>query len=198
VNADAAAVDVRTQELDQLKEGTRPEEIAQADAELRDAEAALALAKSGYRVEEVTQAKASLEAAQAATSAIEKQIAELTVRAPVDGIVEAVELQPGDLVAASAPVLSIMNTGNLWVRAYVPENRMSVQVGQKTPVTVDSFPNRRFAAHISFVARGAEFTPNNVQTPEERSKQVFRIKATLDEGLDVLRPGMNADVWLGG
>jgi hypothetical protein len=37
-----------------------------------------------------------------------------------------------------------------------------------------------------------------VQTPEERSKQVFRIKVFLEEGLDRLRPGMNADVWLEG
>jgi hypothetical protein len=73
---------------------------------------------------------------------------------------------------------------------------MSVQPEQKVAISVDSFPGRHFAAHISFVARQAEFTPNNVQTPEERSKQVFRIKVTLDEGLDVLRPGMAADVWL--
>jgi len=68
--------------------------------------------------------------------------------------------------------------------------------GCKVTVSVDSMPGKQFKAHIGFLAREAEFTPNNVQTPEERSKQVFRIKVTLDEGLDVLRPGMAADVWL--
>ncbi len=47
------------------------------------------------------------------------------------------------------------------------------------------------------MARNAEFTPSNVQTPEERSKQVFRIKVELLEGLEVFRPGMAADVHLG-
>jgi hypothetical protein len=61
---------------------------------------------------------------------------------------------------------------------------------------VDSFAGRSFAAHLTFIAQEAEFTPRNVQTPEERSKQVFRIKVTIDEGLDVLRPGMAADVLL--
>ena len=61
---------------------------------------------------------------------------------------------------------------------------------------MDSFPHRKFSGHVSFIARQAEFTPDNVQTPEERSKQVFRIKVSLDEGLDVLRPGMTADVGL--
>ncbi|HEY7086963.1 MAG TPA: efflux RND transporter periplasmic adaptor subunit [Tepidisphaeraceae bacterium] len=141
-------------------------------------------------------AKAGVEAAEAAAKAIERQIGELVVKSPVNGTVEAVDLQPGDLVAANAPVLSLMDTSNLWVRAYVPENHLDIEIGRKVIVTVDSFPKREFHAHVSFLARQAEFTPGNVQTPEERSKQVFRMKVTLDEGLDVLRPGMSADVWL--
>jgi len=70
-----------------------------------------------------------------------------------------------------------------------------VQIDEPVRVTVDSLPKKRFKARIIYVSRQAEFTPGNVQTPEERSKQVFRIKALLVEGLDVLRPGMTADVW---
>ena len=161
----AANLDVRNEELGLLKAGTRPEEIAEA---------------------------------QAALQAIDRQLAELTVKAPTAGVVEAVDIQPGDLVAANAPVLSLMDTSQLWVRAYVPENRMNLQPNQEVRVSVDSMPGKTFRARIGFVARQAEFTPNNVQTPEERSKQVFRIKVDLEEGLDVLRPGMSADVWLGG
>jgi RND family efflux transporter MFP subunit len=139
---------------------------------------------------------AAVEAASANANAIEKQIAELKVYSPVNGTIQAVDLQPGDLVAANAPVLSIIDTSHLWVRAYLPENHLDVRTDSSVTVTIDSFPDREFAAHISFVAHQAEFTPGNVQTPEERSKQVFRIKATLDEGLDVLRPGMSADIWL--
>ncbi|HTI50663.1 MAG TPA: HlyD family efflux transporter periplasmic adaptor subunit, partial [Planctomycetaceae bacterium] len=126
-----------------------------------------------------------------------RQIEELTIRAPVDGSIEAVDLRPGDLVGASTPAISMIEAGRLWVRAYVPENHLDVQVGSEVSVTVDSFPGRRFKARVSFVARQAEFTPNNIQTVEDRSKQVFRIKVLLEEGLDVLRPGMSGDVWLG-
>jgi multidrug resistance efflux pump len=191
-----AALRVRDEELGQLLEGTRPEEIAEAEARLNQAGAQWKLFQAGYRAEEIAEAEAAMNAAQSALAVIERQVAELAIRAPGEGIVEAVELQPGDLTAGSAPVISVMDTSRLWVRAYVPENRLSVQTGQKVTVTVDSFPGEKFAAHLSFVAREAEFTPGNVQTPEERSKQVFRIKATLDEGLDRLRPGMAADVWL--
>ncbi|MFT3785167.1 MAG: efflux RND transporter periplasmic adaptor subunit [Tepidisphaeraceae bacterium] len=143
---------------------------------------------------DVDVAKATVVAAEAAVKSLDARIAELKVVAPLEGTIEAVDLQPGDLLAPDAPALSISDTSHLWVRAYLPENRLGVKIGDKLNVVVDSFPGRKFAGHLSFVARQAEFTPGNVQTPEERSKQVFRIKVTLDEGLDVLRPGMSADL----
>ncbi len=193
----AAAVTASAADLDLLKAGTRAEEIAQAEAAVREADAAAKLAENGYRKEDIEAAEASVAAAESALAAFKQQIDELVVKAPVEGTVEAVELRKGDLVAANAPALSIMDTSHLWVRAYLPENHLDVAVGQKMQVRVDSFPGRTFGAHVSFVARQAEFTPNNVQTPEERSKQVFRVKVDLDEGLDVLRAGMAADVLIG-
>ena len=81
-------------------EGTRPEEIDEARAQLEEAHQAWLLRKNGYRAEEIAQAKAAVEAAQAALEGIDRQIDELTVVAPLDAVVEAVDLQPGDLVSA--------------------------------------------------------------------------------------------------
>lgn len=191
-----ATLNVRQEELSKLREGTRAEELQEAAAQLAEAEAALAMMQKGYRTEEITQAKAAAEAARAAVQAIDQQVAELTITAPSAAMVEAVELRPGDLLAANAPALTLIDPKELWVRAYVPENRLDLATGQKVRVTVDSFPGRNFTGRVTYVSRNAEFTPGNVQTPEERSKQVFRIKVTLEEGQDVLRPGMTADVWL--
>jgi multidrug resistance efflux pump len=192
-----AKVEAQQEELNKLKKGTRAEELDEARAMLAEAEQAWRLRRNGYRDEEKAQARAAVEAATAAARVIERQIEELVIKAPVDGTIEAVELQPGDLIAANSPAISIMDTTHLWVRAYVPENRLAVKVGDQVQVSVDSFPGERFAGRISFVARQAEFTPGNVQTPEDRAQQVFRIKVALEVGLDRLRPGMSADVWLG-
>jgi len=191
-----ATHDAAARQLDLLREGTRPEEIAEARAQLAQATASLALLEAGSRTEDIAQAAATLASAEAAVEVIERQVAELTVTAPVDSTVEAVDLRPGDLIAPSAPVISLADPSELWVRAYLPENRLSVQLGQTVTVRVDSFPQRTFAAHVTYISRSAEFTPTNVQTPEERSKQVFRIKVVLDEGRAVLRAGMAADVYL--
>ena len=192
-----ATIQVRQAELAELEAGTRAEDIAMAHAQLEQAEQGWLLQKNGPRKEDIASARAAVEAAQAALKAIDTQIGELRIVAPVDGIIESFELRPGDLVAPNAPAMSMIDPARLWVRAFLPEDFPGVELGQKVQVTVDSYPGRRFAAHVAFIARQAEFTPSNVQTPEKRSQQVFRVKVYLDEGLDVLRPGMPADVWLG-
>ncbi|MCA9246080.1 MAG: HlyD family efflux transporter periplasmic adaptor subunit [Planctomycetales bacterium] len=192
----AAMVVVREQELAELQAGSRPEEIRAAEAALEQAKQQLALTRDGFREEEVDAARAARDAAKAAVEVVRKQMEELRVVAPNRGTVEAVDLQPGDLVAAGAPVLSLMDRERLWVRAYVPENRLHLSVGATVELTVDSFPGESFRGTVAFISRQAEFTPSNVQTPEERSKQVFRIKVTLAEGAERLRPGMAADVHL--
>lgn len=192
----AAQVRARSEQLELLQIGTRPEELAQAQAQVEEATGALSLLENGYRDEEIAEAYAAMQAADAARRSIQVQISELEVRAPLDGVVEAIELKPGDIVGANVPAIALIDMSHLWVRAYVPEDKVSLQIGQKVPLTVDSFPGETFTGRVTFIAREAEFTPNNVQTPEERSKQVFRIKVELETGLDKLRPGTAADVWI--
>jgi len=69
-----------------------------------------------------------------------------------------------------------------------------VPLGQGVTVRVDSFPDRRFRGVVEQINRQAEFTPRNVQTPEERVNQVFGVKVRLDSREGLLRAGMAADV----
>ncbi len=187
---------VRQEELALLEAGNREENIREAEARVDEAEQAWQLAQSGYRQEDVEQARAARDAAEAKLEVIREQKKELSIKSPVNGVIEAMDLLAGDLVPAGAPVLSIMDDSRLWVRAYIPENRVGLTVGQKLEVSVDSMGDERMLGEISFISRQAEFTPSNAQTPEERSKQVFRVKVTLEGDLKKLRPGMTADVWL--
>lgn len=182
--------------LDLLKEGTRQKELEQAAAQVEEAKQALELLRNGYRREDIEQARATRDATRAALEALRAQKAELIIHAPVAGVIEALELRPGDLVPANAPVLSLMDTSRLWIRAYVPENRVALQGGESLSVTLDSFPAEEFTGKVTYISRQAEFTPGNVQTPDERSKQVFRVKVELEGVSAKLRPGMSANVWL--
>jgi multidrug resistance efflux pump len=184
----------RLRELQILEEGSRKEDIASAKARLDEARAALELAVAGYREEEIEAARAGVAAAVASVDVIEARKQELRIAAPTDGSIESLDLEPGDLVGPGSPVMSMTEAGRLWVRAYLPEN-LALEIGQRVRVTVDAYPED-FTGEVTYVSPQAEFAPSNVQTPEERSKQVFRIKVTLLDGLDRLRAGMSADVWL--
>ncbi len=183
-------------DLKLLEEGTRAEEIAEARASLAEADAALKLIEAGYRKEDIDQSAARAAAAEAQVATIQVQLDELNVKAPTTCVVEAVDLRPGDLIAANAPALALLDTSRLWVRTYIPEARLGrLKLGQHVPIRVDGFPDRRFQGTITFLATSAEFTPRNVQTPEQRSKQVFRAKISLEPSTD-LRVGVMADVLL--
>lgn len=129
LDAARALLAVRKQVLDLLQAGTREEEKREAKARLDEAEQAWKLAKAGYRSEEIEKSKAARDAAQAALDVIREQKKELAISCPVDGVIEALDLQKGDLVPAGAPVLSVMDDRHLWIRAYVPQNRVGLQVG---------------------------------------------------------------------
>ena len=187
---------VRREELILLKKGTRAEDIAAIEAEQQEAMQAHSLAQAGFRQEDIAQSQAVVDSAEAALNAIKTQLTELEIKAGVPGIVDAIQLRPGDLVAPNSPVLTLIDIRRLWIRAYVPENQLNLKIGETFDVTVDSFPNKKFEAELSFISTNAEFTPRNVQTVDERAKQVVRIRLYLKEGLDQLHPGMAADVWL--
>lgn len=183
--------------LDLLLEGTRKEEVEQAKARLMAAESDVQLHNAGYREQDIAQAKARRDAAQAQVQVIERQIAELEIRASTEGVIEAIELRPGDIVPASAPVISLLDTSRMWVRAYVPQLHLGlVPLDKRLAVRVDAVPGKTFLGRVIYVAEQAEFSPDNIQTPEERSKQVFRIKVQIEGDRAGLRPGMTADVLL--
>ncbi len=196
LEAAIANVEVRNNELAILQAGTRPEEIDQARAQVEESRLAWELASQGYRVEEIEKAEAARDASEAALAAIGQQKTELIIVAPENGFVDALDLQPGDLVGANAPVLTILSDQRLWVRAYVPQRFLKLAVGQSLRVTVDAWPDEEFRGVVSFLSRQAEFVPSNVQTVDERARQVYRIRVMLEAGGDKLRSGMTADVWL--
>lgn len=195
-DADRAKVASLRERLRLLETGSRPEDIGVAAGRLEEAEAGRRLAEKGPREEEIRLARAALGAARARLQVIETQLAEAAVAAPAEAVVEVLEVRPGDLVTAFKPLATLIEP-DLWVRVYVPENRLGLaRLGQEVAVRVDSFPRRRFRGEVVQISRRAEFTPRNVQTPEERVAQVFGVKVRLDNREGLLRAGMAADVTL--
>ena len=121
-----------------------------------------------------------------------------TIRAPFAGIVTIRHREPGETVATGAPVVSVLDLDDRWVRIYVPEDEIGrVRIGQAAEITADSWPDRTYEGRVIFLASEAEFTPSNVQTQEERIKLVYEVKVrvTGDPRYE-LKVGTPADVRL--
>ena len=115
---------------------------------------------------------------------------------PVDGVVLLKVREAGEILQAGSTVVDIGDRDQLWVKIYVPEGLVNrVRLGQEAILKFDGL-KKTFKGHVSFIAAKAEFTPRNVQTPEERITQTFAVKVTLDEKEDYLRPGVSVDVKL--
>ena len=192
-----ALVDQARQRAALYQSGSRPEEISAAEAQLGQAEADLRRLKNGPRPEEIAAARAAAEAARANIDRIDSQLDETRITAPLDALVETLDLHPGDLIKAGERVATLDLLATPWVRCYVPENRLGwVKAGQAVAITVDTWPGRRFKGRVRRVATVAEFTPRNVQTTEKRAEQVFEMKVDAVEGQGLLRAGMYADVYI--
>ena len=158
----------------------------------------LRLVELGPRAEKVTTGRAQLAAAEAGFQTLEATLAQMEVRAPFAGTVTVRHHEPGEILAAGSPVITLLHRDDRWVRIYVPETRVgSVRIGQKASITTDSFRGRRYAGEVIAIASEAEFTPKTVQTREERVKLVYAVKVRItgDPSHD-LKPGMPADVVL--
>ena len=150
----------------------------------------------GNRPEDIAAARATLEAEQRQLGYLERQRAESLVTAPAAGVIESMDLRPGDLVGPNQPVARMLEPSQLWVRVYVPEPQLGrVRVGQKAALTVDTFPKREFPGKLVEIRTQSEYTPRNVQTLDQRMDQVFGVKVAIDPTPE-LKPGMAATVRL--
>ncbi len=179
--------------LDELENGARREDIAQAAARAKEAQASAHLVEAGSRVEDIQAAEGAVAAAEGKLKSIEVMIDELTIRAPRAARVETLDLRPGDILGANAAAAVLLEDDQLYVRIYVPETRIGMlKVGAQVPVTVDSFPGRSFPGVVEHINTVGEYSPRNLQTADERADQVFATRVGLREGKDDLRAGMAA------
>jgi len=168
--------------------------LATMKAQQESAAQTLRKLESYARPEELRAARARLEEAEWAARLAEKSLDNCTVTAPIAGTVLERLAESGELALVGSGIATLADLGSLNLTIYLPETEIGrVSLGQAAKVSVDSFPGRAFAGTVSFISPTAEFTPKNVQTKDERVKQVFAVKIDLGSGEGLLKPGMPAD-----
>lgn len=190
-----AQLDKAKTQYEKMKNGPDPEALALAEANISTAKANLAYAQAKTSPEQLAAAQAQVDVAQTALGVIQAQLDKLLVVAPIDGIVLTRLVEPGEVVAPGATLLTMGPLKELKITVYIPEDQYgTINLGQTTLVSVDSFPEETFEAKVIRIADQAEFTPRNVQTQEDRRTTVFAVELSIDNPDGKLKPGMPADV----
>jgi len=185
--------DALKHQLDELKNGSRRTEVAQAAAREMEQSASAKLVAAGTRAEDLKAAQAEVDGAQGRVDQIKNMIDELTIKSPLPSRVEALDLRPGDILGANAPAAVLLEEKELYVRIYVPETLLGkIQIGQNVPISVDSFPKQTFQGVVEHINAVGEYSPRNLQTADERADQVFATRVGLRSGFEQLRAGMAA------
>lgn len=169
--------------------------VKAAEDRARAASDALARVKAGARPQEVASARARVSAMDAQVATLQKSLADAIVKSPVGGIVTSKLVDAGEMAPPRAPLVVITDLDHAWANVYVDEPRVPLlKIGQ--PATLITDAGQRLDGTITFISPKAEFTPRNVQTAEERSKLVYRIKITADNRNGILKPGMPVEAEL--
>lgn len=180
--------------LSLLREGSRTEDIAASKAALAQANAAFDEVLRGNRPEDIAKAKAAHQQAALQAKSAGVAVHEHVVKAPADALVDRVLVADGDLLAANAPVVQLSYPSDIWLRIYIPEDQLrKVAVGDGADLAIDGI-QEIVKAKVEMIATQGEFTPANLQSPEERGRQVFAVRLRLVAPDPRVKAGMYATV----
>jgi len=170
--------------------------LAAAESRVRVAEQALARLQSGARKEEIEVARARVAAADAQIATLDKSLADTVLRSPISGIVTEKLVEAGEVIAPRTPVAVVANLDEAWADVFVPEPAVPrLRLGQPAQLFTDA-GGAPIGGTVSYISPKAEFTPRNVQTADERSKLVYRIRIAVDNTAGVLKQGMPVEAEL--
>ncbi len=182
-----------------VQQGPRREQLEQAAANVERSRAAIRLSEANTldvrrREQDVTARRADIVRLRALLGQIDVQLEDTIARSPVAGIVLVKSADPGEVIAAGTPVVTIGDIDHPWVRGYLRETDLGrVKLGMQVKVTTDSYPGKAYDGKLTFISSQAEFTPRQIQTHEERVKLVYRVKVEIDNRNHELKSNMPVD-----
>lgn len=198
--AEKGMVDRQKSEQTDLARTSAVKDLESARTGLKKAEKELSQAHLGWdrvrvKEKEIAALKAQLGQAKGVLAEAESNLQDLTIIAPSAGFVTIKMVNSGEVVSAGTPLIEMVDMDRLYLKVYVPEVQIGrIRLGLTARVSIDAFPDRSFPATVRFISHKAEFTPKEVQTPDERVKLVYAVKLYLDENPEHrLTPGLPAD-----
>jgi HlyD family secretion protein len=165
-----------------------------ANPNIRAAQEAIVRNQMAQQQAQIGAAAASADQARFTLKQAQANRKDLFVIAPFDGTVITRSAEPGEVVTAGTPIVTLLDLSKVYLRGFVPEGQIGrVEVGQQARVYLDSKPNEAIEAFVSRADPEASFTPENTYFRDDRVKQVVGVKLQLKGAIGLAKPGMAAD-----
>ncbi len=147
---------------------------------------------------ELAAAQGALAAAEGKRDEAQSALDDLTLTSPAAGVVTSRFANGGEVITAGAPIFELVDLDRLYLKLFVPEREIGkVRRGLAAQIYSDAFPDQPFAATVRYIGSRAEFTPKEVQTPDERVKLMYEVRLYLDRNpAHKLTPGLPADAMI--
>jgi HlyD family secretion protein len=163
-------------------------------AQLSSAEENLKKLRDYARPEDIRQAEANLKRQQAGADFLKKQIRDSYIVSPINGIIVKKFFEAGETVTMLSSLFRVSDLNTVDLIIYVSEEELGkVQLGQTAEVSSDTYPEKKYEGKVTYISPEAEFTPKNIQTKDERTKLVFAVKIKVKNPDLELKSGMPAD-----
>lgn len=195
-NAEALAAVVRAanKQVDAARAAVTTARANLANVPIRAAQESAIRKQIAQAESDIKAAQSDAERARAQFREAQANRSDLTVVAPFDATVITRSAEPGEVVSAGSPIVTIVNLSKVYLRGFVPEAEIGrVKVGQSARVFLDSNPSQPIEAVVERIDPEASFTPQNIYFREDRVKQVFGVKLLITASTGAGKPGMPAD-----
>jgi HlyD family secretion protein len=165
-----------------------------SNPDIRTVQAGMIRRQIAQQEADIASAVADEQHARAALLEAKANFKDLTVLAPFEGTVVTRTAEPGEVLTAGTPIVTLLDLRRVYLRGYIPEGQIGrVRVGQPARVFLDSNPNQPLDAYVQRIDPQATFTPENTYFRDDRVKQVVGVKLGLKSGIGYAKPGMPAD-----
>ncbi|WP_209506000.1 MULTISPECIES: HlyD family efflux transporter periplasmic adaptor subunit [unclassified Ruegeria] len=172
------------QELQRATALLTGQNISETVFEERETIHQVAAAVLGAAQARVATAESQIAAAEAEMRRIEALIEDSSLLAPTRGRVLYRLAEPGEVVAAGEPILTLLSLENVYMEVFLPAREAGLlPIGAEARIVLDALPDYSIPAFVTFVSPEAQFTPKQVETLDEREQLVFRVRVRIPEDL---------------
>lgn len=200
-NVVEAQYNAAVSQLNLIKSGPTENTVKAAENKMLQAKAGYELAISNGNTQlsqlegQLEIAKVQLEQSKNIIEQTKRELDKLTIKSPIDGIVNSLLVKDGEFVSMGKLVAEIYNPKNVEIKAYVSEANIGhIVVGQDANIFIDSHNDKAYLGKVTRINNTAEFTPKNIQTKEERVNTVFEVTVEALDSEGAIKPGMPVDV----